>query len=257
MLGDRGKRLAGHHTAAVVRLVMDLFPSFLPDGQHFLFTRIFRSAPESSGVFVGALADAPSHKSTRRLADDRFGAAYVDGGRSVVGPIFRARRNALLAAVQRAYTRARWGSGRVASPVGSYQDCAFFSVSAGGTLAFRAPDPEVQLTWFDRRGTVAGRVGQPARYSDLVLSPNGLRAVLVQQAPKSAMEQEVWPSFFREYDRQLTFDPLLERSPIWKDNGGWNPLHCQRGPVRRLRAIGRRERASPCADSTRPSSVSV
>ena len=110
---------------------------------------------------------------------------------------------------------------RVASPVGSYQDYAFVSVSAGGALVFRAPDPEVQLTWFDRRGTVVGRAGEPGHYSGLALSRDGLRAVVVKQTPKSAMEQEVWLfDLPANTSRQLTFDPLLERSPIWKDDSG-------------------------------------
>jgi DNA-binding winged helix-turn-helix (wHTH) protein/Tol biopolymer transport system component len=202
--------------------VQDLFPSFLPDGQHFIFTRIFRSAPESSGVFVGALGDAPVHKSASRLLMTGFGAAYVDGGRSRLGQILFVRDGTLFAQPFNAHTRELAGNQvRVASPVGSYQDYAFVSVSAAGTLVFRAPDPEVQLTWFDRRGTVVGRVGQPARYSGLALSSDGLRAVAVQQTPKSTMEQEVWLfDLPANTNRQLTFDPLLERSPIWKDDSG-------------------------------------
>ena len=37
-------------------------------------------------------------------------------------------------------------------PVGSFLDGGFFAVSQNDVIAFRAPDKEFQLTWFDRRG---------------------------------------------------------------------------------------------------------
>ena len=236
-------------------IVIDLFPWFLPDGQHFLFTRIFRSAPENSGVFIGALGDAPVQKSAARLAHDRVSGrpTWTTDAPMSGGSCSCATGRSLRSRSTRGHERLAGDHVRVASPVGSYQDYAFVSVSAGGTLVFKAPDPEVQLTWFDRRGTAVGQAGEPGHYSGLALSPDGLRAVAVQQTPKSAMEQEVWLfDLPANTNRQLTFDPVLERSPIWKNDSGSNCLHSWRRSVWRIRVVGRRCRASPTAGSSRP-----
>ena len=201
-------------------IVIDLFPSFLPDGQHFLFTRIFRSAPESSGVFVGALGDAPTQKSARLLITG-FGASYVDGARSDVGRILVVRDGTLFAQPFNARTRELSGDQvRVASPVGSYNDYAFVSASASGTLVFRAPDPEVQLTWFDRRGA-----GWPGSVNQAATRVSHCRRTASERLPCDRPQERrraggLAVRSLSNTPRQLTFDPLLERSPIWMDAGG-------------------------------------
>ena len=71
---------------------------------------------------------------------------------------------------------------RIAEPVGSFLDGAFFSASVNGVLVFRGPDEDRQLTWFDCRGNILGRAGEPSRYSGLTLDPSETRAVVVKQA---------------------------------------------------------------------------
>ena len=57
----------GHH----------LFPSFLPDGRHFLYLAVSRTAPERSGVYLGSLDEAPGSPRADRLLATGFGAAYA------------------------------------------------------------------------------------------------------------------------------------------------------------------------------------
>ena len=62
--------------------------------------------------------------------------------------------------------------------------------------------------------------------------------------PESTMEQEVWLfDLPANTNRQLTFDPLLERSPIWKDDSGGILFTLGGGPssVYEL-SVGRTER---------------
>jgi hypothetical protein len=43
---------------------------------------------------------------------------------------------------------------------------------------YRAPESDFRLTWFDRRGVELGRVGTPARFAGLALSPKADRALV-------------------------------------------------------------------------------
>ena len=56
---------------------LHLLPSFLPDGRHFLYLSVSRTAPENSGVYVGSLDEAPGTPRPDRLLATGFGAAYV------------------------------------------------------------------------------------------------------------------------------------------------------------------------------------
>src|SRR6266545_27722 len=53
------------------------FPSFLPDGRHFLYLRVSRNAPENSGVYLRALETGSGDSADRRILATPFGAAYV------------------------------------------------------------------------------------------------------------------------------------------------------------------------------------
>src|SRR5208282_4205182 len=51
------------------------WPSFLPDGKHFLFT-VYASAPANAGVFIGSL-DSPQ---VTRLLSEATNAQYAEPG---------------------------------------------------------------------------------------------------------------------------------------------------------------------------------
>ena len=53
------------------------------------------------------------------------------------------------------------------------------SVSENGTLVYaRALQTAQQLTWFDRAGRAVGKLGEPARYNSLALSPDERRVAI-------------------------------------------------------------------------------
>jgi DNA-binding winged helix-turn-helix (wHTH) protein len=108
---------------------IDLLPSFLSDGRHFLFLRVSRSVPERSGIYVGEL-DAPLDVRRPRLIATGFGAAFVPATDSALGFVVFALDSALYA--QRFDERRLELTGepvRMAERVGSYLDCPFFSAS--------------------------------------------------------------------------------------------------------------------------------
>jgi eukaryotic-like serine/threonine-protein kinase len=198
-----------------------VFPSFLPDGRHFLYLRVSRNAPENSGVYLRALETGSGDSADRRILATPFGAAYVPGAVSGVGRILFVRDAALYA--QPFDERRLELSGnaiRVAEPIGSFLDGAFFSASTSGVLVFRGPDEDRQLTWFDRRGNILGRASEPGRYRGLTLDPSGTRALVVRRADGATVDQDLWlVELSGSRASKVTFDSRLEDFPVWSHDG--------------------------------------
>ncbi len=143
------------------------WPSFLPDGKHFLYTSRGR------GVFVASLdgSDAP-----RRLLEETSNALYANGF------LLYARANALLARpfdpARREFTGAAVTVLQSAqAEVNSNRAC--FTASSNGLLAYHFGLGESQLTWFDRGGNRLGTVGEPEIFRGIDIAPDGKRAAAV------------------------------------------------------------------------------
>ena len=138
-----------------------LFPWFLPDGRHFLYVRVARNAPEGSGVYLGSLDDKPGSARPKRLLASGFGAAYIPRKGDSTGHVVFLQDATLFAqAFDERALQLRGDPVPLAHPVGSYLDGGFFSVSQDDVIAFRRPDKEFQLTWFDREGKKIGSAGE-------------------------------------------------------------------------------------------------
>ena len=186
------------------------FRGFFPAAGGFLYLSVSRNAPENSGIYVRSLDASPETPSTRILAAG-FSAAYVPNGAGREGHLLFMRDGGLFA---QAFDPARLDlSGeatQIAGPVGSFLDSAFFSASTDGTLAFRAPDKPVWLTWLDRSGNVLQRVGDPDMYSGLALTRDGTRAVVVKRAVRATVDQDLWlVDLGSGRSRKLTSDERL------------------------------------------------
>ncbi len=195
-----------------------LFPSFLSDGRRFLYLRISRTNPEVGGIYVGELGSTSPLGG--RLITTGFAATFVPATGSGPDLIVFARDGSLFAQ--------RFDEGRLqligdASPltdsVGSYLDGAFFSASQQ-MVVHRAPDPDFQLTWFNREGRDLKRVDTPRRYTDLALSPRGDKAVVAIHAPQGTMNQDGWLFDFSgdTSPRLMTMGPEIEAGFAWSTN---------------------------------------
>jgi eukaryotic-like serine/threonine-protein kinase len=196
-----------------------IFPAFLSDGRHYLYQRMSRAKPENSGIYVGELG-APPGKIGARLITTGFGAAFAASTGRGPGYVVFARDGVLFAQQFDERRLALAGEpARLATQLGSFLDGAYFSVSPR-TLVYRAPEPEMQLAWFDRQGRELERVGNPARFSDLALSPNGDRAVVAMQAPQGTASQDVWLFELARgaIPQRVTFGPEIERGLVWSTN---------------------------------------
>ena len=118
---------------------MHLFPSFLSDGRRFIYLRVYRQAPERSGLYVGDLTSESSDGEMFLMATG-FNATYVSAADAGLGVLLFLRDRSLCAQRFDDKTAELWGKAvKLADGVGSYLDYAYYSASEK-LLAYRVPD---------------------------------------------------------------------------------------------------------------------
>jgi hypothetical protein len=192
------------------------FPSFLPDGRHFLFYS-YASSDEVSGVYVGSL-DAAA-ESTRLVGADT--AAVYD---SHSGHLLFVRQGTLLAQPFNPKTLALTGESfpiaeRVEEAVAP--GIAAFSVSDNGILAYgvsAGTAAGLQMAWFDRQGKQVEAVGPLGNYRGIDLAPDGRHVAAHRHDGNGG---DIWVTdLSRSTTSRFTFDASQENSsPIWSPDG--------------------------------------
>src|SRR5262249_49747285 len=147
-------------------------PYFLPDGKHFLYLAVSSQA-ENTAVYVGSLES----RETKRLFAATSRAEYA-----LPGYFLFLRERALMAQEFDAdKLQLRGNAFPIVEDVDALSNgAASFSVSQNGTLTYRTGNGGgiSQMTWVERNGTQSGRVGEPADYRGLSLSPDGKRVIV-------------------------------------------------------------------------------
>jgi len=198
------------------------FPSFLPDGRHFLYLR----APENPGIYLGSLDVKPEQQSSRRILSTSQMAVYAASADPGMGRLFFLREGTLLAqAFDERILQPQGDPIPVAERVGSFHLSGFFSVSPSGVLAYSAGPTALwrsQLSWFDRQGKQLGHAEQPGTYSytDFALSPDGKRLAAAKIDPRSGGETGIWLlDLLRGVSTRFTFDKAPDSAPVWSPDG--------------------------------------
>jgi Tol biopolymer transport system component len=192
------------------------FPSFLPDGRHFLYHRM-SSAPQNAGIYVGSLDAKPEEQDSRQLLATPFGGRYVPPSDSAPGQLLFVREGTLMAQPFDAQRMELSGEAiPVAEQLGSFLNFAYISVSANGVLVYRSgATQDFQLTWFDRQGKALGTAGEQGQYSGVALSADGTRAAVTHVA-----DQDLWlTDLSRGTSTRFTFGPGRARNPVWSPDG--------------------------------------
>jgi Tol biopolymer transport system component len=186
------------------------WPSFLPDGEHFLFH--IRGA-QGRGIYLGRLG---SDEVTRVLDDAPYGAIYSSGY------LLTVRDGTLLAyRFDERQLRITGDPERVADGVGGSTTLrASFSVSPAGVLAYagalRTPS---QLQWVDRRGQRVGSPSEVADYVNFRMSPDDSR-VAVTRVDATTDTTDIWLWYLdRNIQQKFTTDRGTDTSPVWSPEG--------------------------------------
>ena len=214
----------------------DRLPYFLPDGKHALYVHSNLQLTLTGSIYV---LDIDSKK-TEKLFDSDSEAQYAEPGYLIFS-----RNGNLLAQPFNPSSRKLSGE-----PVEIVQHVAFnpyrrasqFAVSNSGMLLYRT-DPGVslkQLTWYNlETGAEIGKVGEPARLTDAVLSPDDQRgAVAISTGATSAItgEAAIWLyDLARGSSDRLTFSAGAYAMPVWSPDGKFVYYADQRAPLPILR----------------------
>ena len=190
------------------------WPTFLPDGKHFLY---FRSGPpEVEGMYVGALDVDAADQSSQRILTGSVPAVYANG--YVVFP----RAGTLMA---QPFDARRLELQGVPVPVAqdvqiTWYFTGVFSVSDNGVLAYRTASASgtFQLAWVDRQGKTLSTFGPPGTDRQVALSPDGKRAV-VKDTPYN-VPGDLWTLDFASGRRtRFTFHKEAYSPGVWSPDG--------------------------------------
>jgi Tol biopolymer transport system component len=201
------------------------YPSFLPDGRHFLFTAR-SSQREKTAIYVGSL-DSPKIK---RILTEQSNAVYVPPGY-----ILFARDGSLMA--QR-FDASRLELSGEAFPVTGNVDQetpsanAFFSASADGSvIAYSEGSHSMdQLTWFDRSGKKLGTLGPMGDYSTPRFSPDGKRLAVTIPDPESG-NRDIWILELASGSlTRFTTNPANDWIPAWSPDSKYLAFASDRTP---------------------------
>ncbi len=150
-------------------------PSFLPDGDHFIYR--VNATPEQRGIYLAALS-APTPRKILSENSAAFSVPAAPGEK--LSHLLFLRDTVLMAQPFDADAREPVGDPFALLPSVSTNTSGALgsSVSADGLLLYMTgPSRDTQLTWLDRNGKETGKVGSPANQNGYSLSPDGTKAI--------------------------------------------------------------------------------
>jgi serine/threonine protein kinase len=190
------------------------WPSFLPDGKHFVFWARSSRGIQENELFVGELGSLQAKAVTKSEST----AIYASGH------LLFMRDQSLMAQP--------FDLGRVelfGEPVPIAEHVAvngatarpLFSSSQTGTLVYQSGETSGgwNLLWFDRDGKQTGAIAQVDRYLSPVLSPDGKRLAVMIFAGGMGIG-DVWIfDLTRGTSTRLTFGGDSHTNPVWTPDG--------------------------------------
>lgn len=187
------------------------WPSFLPDGRHFLYVASGGAEPALRVASLGS-----NRKDAKLVLKDAYNAVYAGGY------LLFLRENSLMA--QRFDLRSLVTRGDPVPVVDESRDSTgisdVFAASQNGLLVYRigARGGGVQLAWFNRAGKQVGTVGDPAFITNIHLSPDGKQCSA--RIERGLINGDIWIfDVTRGVRTRLTFSPADERESAWSPDG--------------------------------------
>jgi Tol biopolymer transport system component len=190
-----------------------LWPYFLPDGRRFLY--LANQAP-GTGARELRLTSLDS-KESRSLG-------HVDSRVEYLSPgyLLSVRDSTLFAQPFDPRKALLHGEAiQLASSVHYFfgPSHATFSASRTGVVAYQTSAHRSRLTWFDRAGKETGALGDPSVVKGLRISPDGSRAAVDIENPKTG-SSDIWVfELGRGVSTRLHSDPVDEKMPVWSADG--------------------------------------
>jgi serine/threonine protein kinase len=190
------------------------WPSFLPDGKHFLYWARSSRGVQENQLFVGEVGSLQA----KALMKSESMGTYASGhllfmrDQSLMAQPFDPRRIELSGEPVPIAEHVAV-NGATARPL--------FSASQTGTLVYQNGETSGgwNLFWFDRDGKQTGSIAQVNRYLNPTLSPDGNRLALMIFAGSQGIG-DIWIfDLTRGTSTRLTFGGDSHTSPIWARDG--------------------------------------
>jgi Tol biopolymer transport system component len=190
------------------------YPSLLPDGRHFVFSRT-STKPERIGVFVGSLERPSEDQSLIKLLPDSYAnTVYMPSGEQ--GGYLLFVREGTLMALPFDVNRLRvFGEPYVVAERVSVADPDKYSMftATEGRVVYLEDGvlQDRQRLWLDRRGQITAHLGEPGYYGGVVLSRDG-RRVAYQRLPSN----DLWLiELERGGSSRFTTNGEANWAPVW------------------------------------------
>jgi serine/threonine protein kinase len=193
------------------------WPSFLPDGKHFLYWARSSRGAESTVLYVGELGSLQA----KLLMKSETMAVYASGH------LLFMRDQTLMA---QTFDPSRMELSGEPVPIAEHVAVngatvrAMFSPSDTGALVYQAGEGSSgwKLVWSGRDGKPMGSVAQPDRYIGPALSPDGTRLAVTIFAGSQGTA-DIWIfDLTRGTGTRLTFStasPANQTTPVWTPDG--------------------------------------
>ena len=187
------------------------WPSFLPDGKHFLYLAAKHADPQGAAteIYVASLDGKLNRPLMHSLSKAEYASGYLlyRRGVALMAQPFDVNKlefvgEAILVADNVTKVASTWG--------------AVFSASQNGVLAYQAggQTPQRELRWYDRQGKNLGALGSGFYYGPR-LSPGGTRLAVGFGDPN----RNIWLfNVRRNVKTRLSFG-AVDASPVWSPDG--------------------------------------
>ena len=191
------------------------WPSFLPDGKHFLFTTRTGGAAggENGAIFLASL---DTTFIPRLLVNSPSSADYANGH------LLFDREQTLMAQPFDTNSLQTIGDAFPVAESVYYErltNKTSFSVSQNGILVYqiRKSFTGTILNWYDRNGKKEASIGPSSYHNDISISPDGKRIAASRIENRN---NDIWIyEIGRDVWTRFTFDPAVDRRPIWSPDG--------------------------------------
>ncbi len=199
------------------------FPSFLPDGRHFLY---LAASPTEKRPYL-RLASISEGK-TAPLLTNCSRAEYVPGDPNDPA---RGRSGYLLYAIEGSLLAQPFDSRQLrllGDPIPAGQEvwphaligAGPFSASNNGVLASRGAASPARLVWIDRAGRETGSVAPAGGFESLRLSPDSRRVVVSRANPRTGLKDLLIGDLSRGVLTRSDLDSDADHGqPIWSPDG--------------------------------------
>jgi Tol biopolymer transport system component len=160
------------------------WPSFLPDGRHFLYQVRF-GAPGKNVIFAGSLDSKDRHEILSVDTDAEYRDGYL---------LFRRNDRLVAAPFDPERLQVRGDPVELVNRIEYFPPTSKTIFSIGSdVLAYTARSDArlARLAWFDRGGRELGQVGPPGIYTGPRLSPDG-RKLAVSVIEQLAVPPDIW-----------------------------------------------------------------